>query len=126
MISSQTPTIVTKDGANYLVLGAAGSGRIITAVLQTIVNVIDFDMSIADAVSAARIHHQWFPDQIEYETESGGGISPAALSDLQSLGHSLTPKEHGKVHALMIDPETGSITGMADPRRDPDGAAVGY
>ena len=126
MISSQTPTIVTKDGANYLVLGAAGSGRIITAVLQTIVNVVDFDMSIADAVSAARIHHQWFPDQIEYETESGGGISPAALSDLQSLGHSLTPKEHGKVHALMIDPETGSITGMADPRRDPDGAAVGY
>jgi len=126
MISSQTPTIVTKDGKNFLVLGAAGSGRIITAVLQTIVNAIDYDMSIADAVSAPRIHHQWFPDQIEYEEELGGGITPATLAGLEALGHSLTPRMHGKVHALMIDPETGSITGIADPRRDPAGAAVGY
>lgn len=126
MISSQTPTIITKDGENFMVLGAAGSGRIITAVLQTIVNVIDYDMSIADAVSAPRIHHQWFPDQIEYEEEPGGGIAPATLSGLEALGHSVMPRVHGKVHALMIDPATGSITGMADPRRDPAGAAVGY
>ncbi len=126
MISSQTPTIVTKDGKPFLVLGADGSGRIITAVLQTIVNVIDHGMTIDEAVRAPRIHHQWLPDRIEYEVESDGGIPPEVVATLEALGHQVMPRKHGNVHALMIAPETGRITGIAEPRRTPPGAAAGY
>jgi gamma-glutamyltranspeptidase/glutathione hydrolase len=126
MISSQTPTIVAKDGKNFLVVGGDGSGRIITAVLQTIVNVIDHGMGIEDAVIAPRIHHQWLPDHIEYEEESGGGVPPAALVQLEAMGHTLIARRHGNIHALMIDPETGWFTGIAEPRRNPSGKAVGY
>jgi len=126
MISSQTPTIVAKDGKNFMVVGGDGSGRIITAVLQTIVNVIDHGMGIEDAVIAPRIHHQWLPDHIEYEEESGGGVPPAALVQLEAMGHTLIARRHGNIHALMIDPETGWFTGIAEPRRNPSGKAVGY
>ncbi len=125
MISSQTPTIVTKDGTNFMVLGAAGSGRIITAVLQTILNVIDHGMDIGEAVTAPRIHHQWFPDRIEYESQPNG-ITEETIKRLEALGHTLMPREHGQIHAVMIDPKTGLFTGYADLRRNPPGAAVGY
>ncbi len=126
MISSQTPTIVAKDGRNFLALGGSGSGRIITAVLQTIVNVIDHAMSIEDAVVAPRIHHQGLPDRIEYAEGARGGIAPEVLARLEAMGHTLMARRHGSIHALMIDPETGLFTGIAEPRRDPRGAAVGY
>jgi len=125
MISSQTPTIVTKDGKNFLVLGASGSGRIITAVLQTILNVVDHGMDIEAAVAAPRIHHQWLPDRIEYEARDGG-IADETLRHLKILGHTLMLKKHGNVHAIMIHPVTGLFTGCAEPRRTPPGAAAGY
>ena len=63
-----TPTIVTRDGKFFMVVGAPGGSRIITAVLQTILNVVDFGMNAQDAVDAPRIHHQWKPDKLYLET----------------------------------------------------------
>lgn len=84
-LSSMTPTIVTKDGKLYLVVGAPGGSRIITAVMQVILNVIDFNMNIQDAVDAPRIHHQWMPDKLEFEK----GISPDTLALLKARGYSI-------------------------------------
>jgi gamma-glutamyltranspeptidase/glutathione hydrolase len=73
-LSSMTPTIVLrKDGSPWFAVGARGGPRIITAVLQTVINMIDHDMNIQQAIDAPRIHHQWFPDEILYEPY---GMSP--------------------------------------------------
>ena len=79
-LSSMTPTIVLKDGKPFLVTGSPGGSRIITAVLQVIVNVIDFHMPIAEAVSAPRLHHQWQPDEVFVEP----GFAPDVLDALAS------------------------------------------
>jgi gamma-glutamyltranspeptidase / glutathione hydrolase len=84
-LSSMSPTIVLKDGKLFLVVGAPGGSRIITAVLQVILNVIDFGMNIQDAVDAPRIHHQWLPDRLDFEKE----ISPDTLALLKRMGHQL-------------------------------------
>jgi len=122
MLSSMTPTIVTKDGENFMVIGTPGGPTIITTVLQCIVNVIDHDMTIREAVAARRFHHQWLPDEIKYEK---GAFSPATIKRLQSLGHKLksTPRI-GNAQGAMIDPETSLLTGAPDPRRQ--GASAGY
>jgi len=67
MLSSMTPTIILKEGKPFMVIGSPGGSTIITQVLQTVQNVIDFGMNISDAISAPRIHHQWLPDKIDYE-----------------------------------------------------------
>ena len=82
-----TPTIVLKDGKPFLVTGSPGGSRIITAVLQVIVNVIDFRMPIAQAVSAPRIHHQWLPDQVFAEPD----FPPDLLEALEARGHTIVP-----------------------------------
>ena len=82
-LSSMTPTIVLKDGKPFLVTGSPGGSRIITAVLQVIVNVIDHRMNVADAVAAPRIHHQWLPDEVRVER----GLSPEILRGLEARGH---------------------------------------
>src|SRR5262249_57822035 len=71
-LSSMTPTIVLKDGKPYIVTGSPGGSRIITAVLQVLLNVIDFRMPIADAIAEPRVHHQWWPDEVAVER----GFSP--------------------------------------------------
>ena len=84
-LSSMTPTIVTKDGKFFMAVGAPGGSRIITAVMQVILNVIDFGMNAQDAVDAPRFHHQWLPDRLEFEK----GVSPDTLRLLAEKGHQI-------------------------------------
>src|SRR5205085_1741310 len=87
-LSSMSPTIVLrKDGTFWFGVGARGGPRIISAVLQTILNVIDHDMDIQAAIDAPRIHHQWLPDQLVYEPY---GMSPDTISVLSAYGHKFT------------------------------------
>ena len=83
MLSSMTPTILLKDGEPFLILGSPGGGKIITTVAQIIINIIDFGMSVAEAVDAPRFHHQWIPDKIEFEE---GAYSPELVEALEKRG----------------------------------------
>jgi len=122
MLSSMTPTILARNGKLFMVTGSPGGRTIINTVLQTIVNVVDFGMTVQQAVDAPRIHHQWLPDRVSYERF---GLSPDTLSILTSLGHSVTPIEsQGVVEAIVYDAEKDLLEGGSD-RRAPDGAAVG-
>ena len=83
-VSSMTPTIVTKDGKPFLILGTPGGRRIATTVLQTILNVVDFQMNIQEAVDAPRIHHQWMPDVTNLEPRA---LSPDTRKILEGMGY---------------------------------------
>ncbi len=110
-LSSMTPTIVLKDGKPFLVTGSPGGSRIITAVLQVIVNVIDFKMPIADAVSAPRLHNQWQPDQVLAEP----GFDPAVLDALAARGHKIVPTRPA-TSANSIEVTPNGYVGAADTR----------
>lgn len=123
MLSSMTPTIVVKDGKLFLTVGARGGSRITTAVANIIINVIDFGMNIQDAVESPRIHHQWLPDKILYETD---GLAPDVMDNLRRMGYTLeyTSVHNARAEAIMIDPKTGIFLGGPDPREE--GVAIGY
>lgn len=119
-LSSMTPTLVLRDGKPFLVTGSPGGGRIITTVLQVILNVIDHGMNIAEAVHAPRIHHQWLPDELRVET----GLSPDTLALLSAFGHHIVVRDAmGAAQSILI-PGNGTLHGAADPRR-PDALALG-
>jgi gamma-glutamyltranspeptidase/glutathione hydrolase len=119
-LSSMTPSILTRDGKLFLVVGGPGGGRIITSVLQTITNVIDFRMNVRDAVDSPRFHHQWRPDVITLES----GFSPDTLRLLESRGHKVeTTASVARIFAIGVDPN-GWLTGAADGRSY--GKAAGY
>jgi len=121
-LSSMTPTMVEKDGKPVFVLGSPGGPRIITAVLETLMNLVDFGMPTAEAVAAPRFHQQYLPDTVFYET---GGLPPATLSALAAMGYTLKEQSPwGAVELIAITPD-GTLTGVSDPRR-PSGAALGY
>ncbi|WP_255435695.1 gamma-glutamyltransferase [Paracoccus sp. S1E-3] len=121
-LSSMTPTIVNKDGEVWLVTGSPGGARIITTVLQVVMNMIDHDMNVAEASAAPRIHHQWLPDQLRIEE----GISLDTQRALQAKGHVLSLEEvMGSTQSVMRDPESGFLLGASDPRRA-GAATVGY
>ncbi|MFV0293613.1 MAG: gamma-glutamyltransferase [Paracoccus sp. (in: a-proteobacteria)] len=121
-LSSMTPTIVNKDGRVWLVTGSPGGARIITTVLQVIMNMVDHGMSVAEASTAPRVHHQWLPDELRVEE----GISPDTLQALEAKGHVVSLQEvMGSTQSVMRDPETGFLLGASDPRRA-GAAAVGY
>ncbi|WP_417567855.1 gamma-glutamyltransferase [Marinobacter sp.] len=121
MLSSMSPTIVKKDGKNVLVTGSPGGSRIITTTLQVILNVIDHGMNIQTAVSAPRMHHQWFPDEIRIEQ----GISPDTIGLLEERGHTVVRNSAmGAIQSIMIG-EDGTLYGGADPRRSTS-SAMGY
>ncbi|MEJ2238498.1 MAG: gamma-glutamyltransferase [Gemmatimonadales bacterium] len=123
MLSSMTPTILARNGELVAVVGSPGGRTIINSVLQVILNIIDFDMGIEDAVAAPRLHHQWFPDQIRIEAD---GIAEDARLALERMGHRVrVGGSQGSTNCIMIDALTGERIGAADPR-DADGAAVGY
>jgi gamma-glutamyltranspeptidase/glutathione hydrolase len=88
-VSSMTPTIVTRGGKLFLILGAPGGSRIVNGVLQVILNVEDFHMNVQDAVDWPRFHHQWMPDQLYVEK----GISPDTVALLRAMGHQISPLE---------------------------------
>lgn len=113
MLSSMTPSIVEKDGKLLIVLGSPGGSTIPTTVFQVLVDVLDFGMSIGQAVDAPRFHHQWLPDWISYEKDA---IDSIATEKLTAMGHLL--QEHnsiGSVNAIMIL-EGGKREGSADKR----------
>jgi gamma-glutamyltranspeptidase/glutathione hydrolase len=123
MLSSMTPTIVAKDGKPFLLIGTPGGRTIINTVLQVVLNVIDFNMNISQAIAAGRIHHQWLPDKLNIEDYATTIDSERFL---QMMGHRVAVKgSQGRAMGIMIDPATGLRLGAADPR-DGDGAAVGY
>lgn len=119
-LSSMTPTLVMKEGKPVLITGSPGGSRIITTVLQTIVNTIDFQMNPAEAASAARVHHQWTPDELQ--VEKGINVDTRAL--LLERGHKVVTKAAmGRTQTIQhLD---GTMRGYSDPR-NPDGSTLGY
>ena len=123
-LSSMSPTIVLRDGKLFMVTGSPGGSTIISTVMQSIVNVIDFGMNMQQAVNAPRMHHQWYPDSIFVEP---GLLTPevrqrswrrwgTSFKDVQSWGAD---------EAILRDPKTGLLEGANDRRR-PAGLAAGY
>lgn len=122
MLSSMTPTIVEKEGALFLVTGSPGGATIITTVFQSIINVIDFDMGLQEAINAKKTHSQWLPDILFVEN---GGISTEIQLDLEKRGHAIRFKESpSKINAILVL-EDGSLEGGADYLRS-DSYAEGF
>ncbi|GAC1316874.1 MAG: gamma-glutamyltransferase [Collimonas sp.] len=143
-LSSMAPTLVTKDGKTYMVLGSPGGSRIITITLETALNVIDYGMAPQEAVDAPRIHHQWLPDEVYYETR---GLSPDTLKILGGMGYKMKEQTPwGAAELIMIGlPGAAGVSGAssgndagvsgivrpglyygANDTRRPAGAAIGY
>jgi gamma-glutamyltranspeptidase/glutathione hydrolase len=121
-LSSMTPTILLKDGTLFMTLGAPGGSRISTAVLQVILNVVDFGMNVQDAIDAPRIHHQWQPDKLSLER----GISPDTVALLKSRGYDVDYSPGvvlAQVAAIVSD--GGWLQGGSDGR-SAAGKAAGY
>ncbi|WP_145606084.1 gamma-glutamyltransferase [Yersinia intermedia] len=143
-LSSMSPTLVTKDGKTFMVLGSPGGSRIITITLQTALNVIDHGMVPQEAVDAPRIHHQWLPDEVYYEQR---GVSADSLNLLKTMGYKMveqnpwgaaelilvglagvegvSPANSGNDSAVSGKVREGYLYGANDVRR-PAGAAIGY
>ena len=120
MLSSMTPTIVLRDGKPFLILGSPGGTTIINAVLQVILNVIDYHMPLARAVEAGRIQMQWVPDVVYYEPDA---LVYDVKKSLISRGYRLEPREYiGEVETILVTPY--GYEGVADPRGPGD--AEGY
>jgi gamma-glutamyltranspeptidase/glutathione hydrolase len=122
MLSSMTPTILVKDGKLFMVTGSPGGRTIINTVLHTIVNVVDFGMNAQEAVDAARFHHQWLPDRVQYERN---GLSPDTLVLLKARGYEMQPiSSQGVAEIIIYNTREDLLEGGCD-RRATDGAAVG-
>jgi gamma-glutamyltranspeptidase/glutathione hydrolase len=110
-LSSMSPTIVLKDGKPVLVTGTPGGSRIISAVLQVVVNVLDYDMDVAQAVAAPRLHHQWLPDEVRVER----GFAEDTLSALRAKGHKvIEPLGQTSANSIAVTPN--GLLGAPDPR----------
>ena len=119
-LSSMTPTLVLKDGKPVLVTGSPGGARIITTVLQQIVNHIDYGMNSAEAAATPRFHHQWSPDELRIEK----GFSADTVKLLKSWGHNVALKPSmGRTQTIEL--RHGQLFGASDPR-NPDGRTMGY
>jgi gamma-glutamyltranspeptidase / glutathione hydrolase len=113
MLSSQTPTIVAKNGKVVLITGSPGSRTIINTSLQVVLNVLEFEMDVRTAVDAPRLHHQWFPDRTRFE---GIGQYAAVVAKLEAMGHSVAATRQGDAHTIWVDPKTGAYVGAEDRR----------
>lgn len=123
MLSSMSPTIVEKNGKLFMVVGTPGGSTIITSVLQTILNVYEFKMSMQEAVNVPRFHHQWLPDEITFEPNS---FSSELLEILKKKGYKVNETDNeiiGQVDAILVLPN-GKLEGGADKRED--NKAVGF
>ncbi|NNG11143.1 MAG: gamma-glutamyltransferase, partial [Arenibacter sp.] len=123
MLSSMTPTIVSKNGKPYLVIGSPGGRTIINTVFQTVFNVLEYNMRIDKAIEALKIHHQWLPDRIIYEKHL---LSPDTRKALEAMGHTMQGYNNlGALMGITYDPVKKVFTGASDSSR-PDGGAIGY
>ncbi len=123
MLSSMTPTLIEKNNAFWMSLGTPGGSTIITSVLQTLLNVYEYDMTLQQAVDAPRFHHQWLPDVVIFESDS---FSKQLLDSLKNKGYKIQSKTGtviGKVDAIRILPN-GKLEGGADQRGDD--TAIGF
>jgi gamma-glutamyltranspeptidase/glutathione hydrolase len=123
MLSSMTPTIVEKNGNLYMVVGTPGGSTIITSVLQTILNVHEFKMTMQDAVNSPRFHHQWLPDDIKMEPNL---FDKSVINQLEKLGYKINEEDSlviGKVDGILVLDDQ-SYEGGADYRGDD--TAVGF
>ena len=115
MLSSMTPTILEKNGKLFMVVGTPGGSTIITSVFQTILNVVEFDMNMQEAVAAPRFHHQWLPDEVFIDKTA---ISDSDRNILTEKGYKLTERSPwGRVDGILMK-DDGSMEGGADPRGD--------
>lgn len=121
MLSSMTPVIVLKNNKPYLLLGGRGGSKIITSVMQTFLNVVEFGMNIKKAIEVPRFHHQWYPDRIDYNEFA---LSKDVKENLISRGQNIGVVEGlAKVTGILID-DNGIMWGAYDPRGE--GKAIGY
>ena len=124
-LSSMTPTIVLKNYKPFIVIGSPGGSRIITTVLQVILNCLEFDMNISDAINSPRIHHQWLPDKIYIEKFA---ISNDVLIKLEKMGYKFDDANKftilGLAEGILIDQEKNIFYGAADKRGA--GSAIGF
>lgn len=121
MLSSQSPTIVLKDGKVRLVTGSPGGRTIPSTVLWVLLNVLEFQMDPTEAIRAPRTHHPWFPDAIVLE---GRTWDQAVIDDLKARGHTIRRSTfQGDANSIVVDPQTGAIHGAPDPRRRTETAA---
>ena len=126
MLSSMTPAIILQDGEPFIIIGSPGGPVIITTVLQVILNCIDFEMNIREAIEAPRIHHQWMPDSLYYES---GALTESVKKELTAIGYALVNdgvnfRILGIAEGIMIDNHSKIIYGASDPRGG--GLAIGY
>lgn len=134
-LSSMSPTIITKDGKLFMVIGSPGGARIITITLEAIINVVDFGMNIQEAIDAPRIHHQWLPEKVAMEPFA---LSPDTLKALSAMGHTVQVDMNwpiwgqaagilvgGKDLAEIRDGKGARLNGAMDSRAY-SGAAIGY
>ncbi|MEP7251016.1 MAG: gamma-glutamyltransferase [Ginsengibacter sp.] len=120
MLSSMTPTIVLKNNVPWIVVGTPGGTTIPTSVYQTLVDIIDFNMTPVDAVNKPKFHHQWFPDEIYVEHD----FDPAVISQLKGMGYTITSRDAiGRTDLIMVMPDK-SLTAVGDKRGED--AAAGY
>ncbi len=120
-LSSMTPTIVTEKGRLRLALGTPGGSTIITQVLQIILNVLEYDMDATAAVSASRIHHQWFPDMLRVEP---WGLDALTLQELKRRGHKIKQTNPwGNSNLIIVKPD-GTLEGAADPRGEGEARGI--
>jgi gamma-glutamyltranspeptidase/glutathione hydrolase len=121
MLSSMSPTIVAKDGVPLFATGTPGGRTIINTTLQTILNVIDHNTNIAQAIDAPRIHHQWLPNVTRIES---GSFSTDTIALYEQRNHVIrSTRSIGTAMGVYRDPETGMLSGAADPRAE-DGSAI--
>lgn len=120
-LSSMTPTLVLRDGEPWIVAGSPGGPRIITTVLLSLLNVIDYGMDVQEAVSAPRFHQQWMPDTLTVER----AVPEDVRENLRRRGHviDVSPRDWSSAQAIVVDPAKGLHFGGSDPRSD--GLAVG-
>jgi gamma-glutamyltranspeptidase/glutathione hydrolase len=122
MLSSMTPTIITKDGKLRAVVGSPGGPTITTTVAQIVMQLIDHGRSLEQAVNATRIHHQWLPDQIWHEDS----LPKPTADALAALGHKLQGRSRiGHANCIEIDPKSAAFVAVADVVRD-GGKASAY